>query len=208
MPVDAKTAPRRQFEQLVNEIRSMNRVVGQYPTKLHSDEERAQIYKQWTEALLDARALRARDGETERSLWLLAELYRLGHNFDVTDAGQEAHSTVDRCLELFPASLSCHRSAYAFYLAISVTDQSLANAEASLEFVRGAVAPKVDQDVEESYAMLYYYQEQAKPAVAQIDKCLALYPKSVRREKLLQMKKDILADPTAREALAAANVKR
>jgi hypothetical protein len=78
-------------------------VIGRYPPKYDSEAHREATYARWSEVLGCVEALPA-DRDAEKRLYLLAELYRQGHNMDVQGAAEKSAEALARCLDAFPAS--------------------------------------------------------------------------------------------------------
>jgi hypothetical protein len=194
LPTEERDLPNRSFDELKQEIRSFDRTIGGYPPRFEYPEEREETYQYWSEALIDIRAFLKTEGETERVLWALSELYRQGHNMDVEGAGAAAVDANARCLVKFPQSILCHFSATYLYLAVAPTPEHLGQAEKSLDFLRRKYAPKVSEEVEDGYVYLYVYQRKPGAAIKQIDRYLSIFPKSPKRDLFLKLRAAIKAN--------------
>jgi hypothetical protein len=194
LPTEERDLPNRSFDELKQEIRSFDRTIGGYPPQFQYPEEKEETYEYWSEALTDARAFLKTEGETERVLWALSELYRQGHNMDVEGAGAAAIDASARCIAKFPQSIPCHFSAVYLYLAVAPTPEHLEEAQQNLDFLRRKHAPKINEEVEDSYVYLYVYQRKPAAAIKQIDRYLSIFPKSPKRELFLKLRAALKAN--------------
>jgi hypothetical protein len=174
MPSTTRRTPTRSKQALAAGIHRLNDPIGGYPPEFDSEAHRKEIYRSWSDLLTDARAYQATEGWTEENYHLLAELYRQGHNMDVAESAQEAEETIETCLAEYPGSKRCHFSSIYFYL--SLPPSFAPQAERSLTYLRAALAPKVDFNVERGFVVLYLYQQKLPEVVAQVDYCLAQFP--------------------------------
>ena len=188
MPAEVRAKPKRSYEALKTSISTLNKTLGCYPPKIESDEQRQAVYQNWSDALSDVRSFQDREGETERVLWMLSELYRQGHNLDVEGSGGLALQANEYCLTQFPQSVSCHFSAVYLYLAVAPTPANLARAQTSLSFLRRKFTNKPNEDVEEAIIYLYAYQQRPDAAIKQIDRFLKLYPWTPKKPTLQKLK--------------------
>jgi len=174
MPAPAANAAAVPYAELEATVSAFNRHVGTWPPSFASEAERQAVYQRWSAALQQAWALQARQGASEDTLYLLAELYRQGHNMEVSDAGSRANTAVQSCLQQYPDSVRCHFSASFFYLTID--PQFAPQGEASLLRLRALLAPRVDMTVERGFVFAYLYQGRQTEALAQLDYLLRLDP--------------------------------
>lgn len=180
MPETSRAAPARAKPALAHEIDALNASIGGYPPKFKSDAHRARIYGLWSDLLADARAFQAAEGWTEGNYFHLAELYRQGHNMDVAESADGAIDTIEACLATYPESKPCHFSAMYFYL--SINPEFASRAEQSLFFLRAALAPKVDLNVERHFIIFYLFQQKQPEAIAQMNYYLAQFPDAPDRK--------------------------
>ncbi len=155
-------------------IGELNRSIGRYPPLVSSESDRMRVYEDWANAIRGGRALQEKTPESEDLFAALADLYRQGHNLDVAGAGEEADRQLQKCLKLFPNSLSCHRVAGYFYLAIHPSFAP--KGEFSLRRLKVLLAPKVDSEVERGLAFAQVYQGKKAEAIKQIDYYLTIQP--------------------------------
>lgn len=162
------------YEELRAVSNGFNRFVGTWPSSFSSEAQRAELYTKWTHALQQAWVLEEKDKDSEKILFLLAELYRQGHNMDVIGAGDRANVVIERCLKSYPNSIDCHFSASYFYL--SVGPKFAPKGEASLLRLRSLFAPQVNKDVERGIVFAYLYQGRNEEALKQVEYFLRLDP--------------------------------
>jgi len=173
MPEGVAAQP-RDISTVTEETQKLEPLIGHYPPRYRTEEERQAAYTRWSGLLSEARALRAASGDTEPVLALLSNLARQGHNIDVSDAGTLADTTLTLCIEKFPESVSCHTAATLFYLQV---DPALGiKAERSLLFLRAHYAPAFNEDVERGFVYFDLYQRRNAEAIKQIDNYLAHAP--------------------------------
>jgi hypothetical protein len=189
LPARDRPATSRTIGQLESEVRELNQFIGSYPPRLGSEAERTAAYETWAQALVDAWALRPGPQDEEKTLYLLSELYRQGHNLDVTDSARLAEQTVEGCLQKFPKSVTCHLSASYFYL--SLGPKFLPRAERSLDTLRAQYAPRAHPEVERGYVFLYLFRRDAAKASSQIDYFLHQFPGSPERDNLLKIRQQL-----------------
>ncbi|HEY0064453.1 MAG TPA: hypothetical protein VGC21_20215 [Telluria sp.] len=170
-PVMAKT-PR--YEEVVPMVHSLNKILGSYPPKLNTKEERAKAFTLWERSLQQAWQIEKQEPNSENALFLLSELYRLGHNLDVSDTAPRATETVDRCVEKYPDSVRCHFSAA--YLYLSLNPSTLPKAMKSLERLRAMSAPRVNSEVERGIFFAHLYAGDKEKASAQLDYVVSVNP--------------------------------
>ena len=98
IPEPAKDAPSATMAQLDQQVQALNKVIGGFPIRVSSDEDRQAVYRQWSATLQQAWGLEARAPRAEATLGLLADLYRQGHNLDVKGSADKANQAIVQCL--------------------------------------------------------------------------------------------------------------
>ena len=191
MPAGTRAQPRRSPEALGSAIVALYPTLGGYPPRYQDEAHRDQLYARWTDIWLDATAYPPGSlGDEEARLFLLAELYRMGHNLDVRDAGPEANRYVTECLSLFSRSRACNLSAARFLLSIAGGPGSdhLDRAQVSLEVLREEYRPVVDEETEAGFVFLYLHRLDHVAAKAQIDYYLTHFPDTQRAADFQRMR--------------------
>jgi tetratricopeptide (TPR) repeat protein len=168
----------RNFESLNREVANLNKYIGSYPPRFSGEDEREYIYQLWLELASDAEAYAKSLNRDEKSIYILGELYRQGHNMDVRGSAERALSSLSECLNKYPNSVACHLSASYFYL--SIGQAYLDSAEKSLSFLRSHYSPKLNTEVEAGYAFLYLYRQDVPSAKSQLGKYITTFPNSSR----------------------------
>jgi hypothetical protein len=163
------------------ELDALTSVIGRYPPRFVDEAHRESTYTRWAEAIACAEALPL-DRHEEGRLFLLAELYRQGHNLDVIGAGEKAAYNVDRCLVAFPASTVCNTTASYLYLSVEPTEERLASAERSLATLRQLALPGYSDDAEAGFVFLYIYRRDPERVRGQIARYLELFPGTSRAD--------------------------
>jgi len=175
LPINAQHVSHRTLDEVAIGGEELNKWLGGYPPRFSSEMEREAIYLTWRELMLDATALTKDTTPSERSLNILADLYRQGHNMDVEKTGELAKQSVEECLQQFPQSVPCHFTAVHLYL--STEPKKLASkTEHSLNFLRAHFAPMRHPRVESAYIFLYVFEEKNKEALQLIDAFLTEFP--------------------------------
>lgn len=171
------------YEGIRMEVNELNRYVGTWPPSFSSENQREDVYKKWSAVLQKAWALEDSAKDSEKSLYILSELFRQGHNMDVEGAGFRANASIERCLKLYSESVDCHSSASYFYL--TVHPKFAPKGEESLRFLRSRFAPKVDMTVERGFVFAYLYQGKNDEAIKQLEYILSLDPSADWARKIL-----------------------
>ncbi len=184
--VKKKTVSSRNYKELFKEITNLNQYIGMYPPRFKNEEEREVIYQKWLDLVADAEAFATTTDKKEGGYYLLAELYRQGHNMDVRGSANKAKENLNSCLSPFPKSVLCNLSAS--YLYLSIAPPNLSGAEKSLNTLRKVYSPEFNSEVEAGYVFLYLYQENFSKANAQIDKYLYYFPDGSRAEDFVKIK--------------------
>jgi hypothetical protein len=182
MPAMPAGPPGASFSSVDAEIAILQQSIGGYPPRFTSEGQRDAIYTRWANALLQARGLNGEGEHQEAKLYLLAELYRQGHNLDVQGAAPQAMAAVERCIELYPRSRPCHFSASLFYLSVTGPSQRLDKAERSLIVLREEAAPALDENAEAGFIRLAIARDDRAEANRLIERYLIAFPRSPRAE--------------------------
>ena len=175
-----KDKSNRSFSELHKESKSLNQYIGSYPPRFKNEMQRQQIYEHWLDLVADAEAYSVGSSDKEKSHYILAELYRQGHNMDVKGSAERAKKNLDSCFMSLPKSIPCNLSASYFYL--SIGPKYLESAEKSLSILREHFHPKLNPEVEGGYVFLYLYQRDVDKTRSQIDKYIENFP-NTRRAK-------------------------
>jgi tetratricopeptide (TPR) repeat protein len=170
--IAASTVP--SAEVIAKRIAGLNSYIGGYPPQIANDQQRAQVYKDWTDLLRIGWKLEDAAPQAEFSLYVLADLYRQGHNLDVDGAAQKAMDALDRCLAAYPDSVSCHWTAS--YLYLSIHPSVAPKGEASLLRLRQLLKDQPSKEVERGLVFAYLSQQKMDEALRQMDYYLTLVP--------------------------------
>ncbi len=181
----------RSLDELKAIVRGFDPVIGVYPPKFETAEDKRAVYEEWTDAFVDAKAYMTNGGDSEQALWTMAELARQGHNMDIEGMGALAQEQIEKCISKYPESRMCHFSAVNYYLSIRVSGESVAALGRSLNVLKKKIAPKVNKKVEESLVFYYYYDRRPELAMKQIDTYLSYFPDSKKRGEFTQMRADL-----------------
>lgn len=182
-------APTMSFEALEQETGSLNQFIGSYPPRFGSEKERELIYKKWLVLVSEAEAHNKMNVNSEKSLYLLSELYRQGHNMDVAGSAEKAINHLDACLAADQKSIPCNFSASYFYL--SIGPAFLDKAEKSLSVLKNQFSPKLNQEVEAGFVFLYLYKQDVARAKKQIDYFTQNFPGSSRAKQFTSIKESL-----------------
>jgi len=183
--------PKRNLEQLVHDTGVMTDRIAAHNAQLASGEEREAIYRDWRELLLDARVVaRPADGFMVR-MWVLGELYRLGHKLGLYGAAELADDNLSACVAQFPTSVPCNGSLALLYLSVKATPARLARTEASLDVLRHAPQPAVVEIAFVETVYLRVAQRDAAGARVAIDEYLASYPQGEYASQLASFRPEV-----------------
>ena len=164
----------RSLDQLIKEEASLNYYLGGYPPRFESEEMRDEIYGKWTELISDAEYY-GKTSKDEKVLYLLADLYRQGHNMDVKGSGDLAIDNINLCLKKYPRSISCHFTSV--YFNLSAGPAYLDKGKESLDFLRKHYGSNLNSDVESGYVHFYLFKRDNQKAKKQIKKFIKIFPK-------------------------------
>jgi hypothetical protein len=170
------TAWRHSTELLAELPRLLNPHIGGYPPRYADTSERERLYVVWRGLLHEAHLAASAEARSETARFLLAELYRMGHNLGVADAAAAAQREIHACLQLYPDSTGCHFSAVRYDL--SVAPLQLDRAEASLKTLRKQFGADFNEEVERGFVFLSIYRGDMQTAVRRIDDFVAMFPHS------------------------------
>ncbi|WP_374581304.1 hypothetical protein [Pseudoduganella sp.] len=168
--------------ELRSQVSDLNRYIGIYPPRIGSEGQREEVYGRWTEALRQAWQIENQLPLDEATLALLADLYRQGHNLDVTGADRKAIEALDKCLARYADSIRCHLAASYFYL--STNPQYAPKGEASLLRLRELMKTQANPEIERGLVFAYLYQQKMDLALKQIDHYLTLAPNDENMRKV------------------------
>jgi len=200
LPDPTALAPERSFREVNEAVTAFQPLIGRYPPQIESEQDREVIYEAWSGILLSAQAWPEGEGRDEEArLYLLAELYRQGHNLDVLGAAELADESLMRCLDLFPTSRACNLSASYFYLSVIHTSDVAKKAEKSLATLRSEAIPGYDEEAEAGYVFLHLYQRDTERAREQMERFIELFPESARAEDFRRMLPHVGKDLETRE---------
>lgn len=174
MPSRAEPVKAGSMAELRERVSDLNRYIGSYPPRIESERQREEVYGHWTEAMRQAWQIENQMPQDEATLAMLADLYRQGHNLDVTGADRKAIETLDKCLARYADSTRCHLTASYFYL--SINPHYAPKGEASLLRLRELMKTQANPEIERGLVFAYLYQQKVDLALKQIDHYLTLAP--------------------------------
>lgn len=182
MPTAPAAPPGATFASVDGEIAVLQPSIGSYPPHFKNEGQRDAVYLRWSNALLQARGLNQDAAHDEARLYLLAELYRQGHNLDVEGAGPQAMNTIETCIQRHPRSRYCHLSSSLFYLSVTGPPERLERAERSLIVLRELAAPQLDENAEAGFIRLAIARGDRAEANRLINRYLEAFPRAPRAE--------------------------
>jgi hypothetical protein len=189
MPELDRTEISREISVLIGEADQLNPKIGGYPPDFNSEFDREGVYLLWGDLLADAVIFNRTSQDSEKSLFLLSQLYRQGHNMDVRNAAQKANASILKCLDVYPKSIPCHFEASYFYLQVSPTNTKLA--KKSLVFLKKQFKKNPNENVESGFVFLHLYSGENKKAIKQIKYFIKTFPDSSRVNSFAQLKEAI-----------------
>lgn len=176
VPPQTLKVPVLKLDQLRDEVNALNAFIGGYPPRWVNDAERAEVYRRWGDALQNARAYVVQAPKDVRIHFLLAELFRQGHNMDVAGTADSAEDAINHCLDLNADYVPCLFSSSYFYMSL---DAKFANrAKRSLLRLKRIFGAKPNLEVERALVQVYANQGKRADALKQVDYYLKLDPGS------------------------------
>ena len=167
----------RELYQLDAEILSLDRVLGRYPARFISDNERLVVHSRWAAATEKSVVLLNIDLGNPELFARAGNLYRQGHNLGVPEASGAAYRALSRCIELANDHIDCHYRLAQLHLAGS--PRLAPTAERLLLRARSLIAPLTRPEFEAALARAYFAQGRRSAALQQIDRYLTLRPDDV-----------------------------
>ncbi|TLU66215.1 hypothetical protein FE810_05730 [Thalassotalea litorea] len=180
------------FEELDEEVNRLNPVIGMYPPRFSNEKHREQVFVNWIELVDEAQRFHQQQQE-EKTFYMLTELYRMGHNMQVSGSGENALQYLTDCLEMYPSSVACNFSATYFYL--TAGRYYLRDAEKSLDTLRAHYLPALNHEVESGFVFLYLFQQDSQKAKQQIEYFIDAFPESHQADEFAQIKKALAESP-------------
>jgi hypothetical protein len=160
------------LEEIQSRADILAQTLGSYPPQFKKAEDRQGVYGVWSEVLAAALEVEAKQGDSEPVAHVLAELYREGHNLDVSGCQEKATAILKLGLTKFPDSIPLNFEAALFYLGIGKATP----AENALIHLRTLKHTTEDIEIERPLLFAYLYQNKRTEALKQVDHCLALQP--------------------------------
>lgn len=168
-------------------------VIGSHPPRLRGAQARQQTLQVWTTLVQEARRAARAEAYSSQVRYLLAELYRMGHNLEVADAALWAQTEIHQCLQADPAAVGCHFSRVRYHLSVAPPD--LDAAEASLRWLQEHFGLDFNEEVERGFVFLAVYRKQPGLAQRRIDDYFALFPHSAHRAALEKLQAALRLSP-------------
>lgn len=177
LPPSAEAPPARHSSALLAELPLLlYGQIGGFPPRYQNAQQRQHLHEVWSALLQEARVAARQEADAESVQFLLAELYRMGHNLGVTEAAETAQRQIHRCLQQYPDSLGCHFSAVRYYLSAAPLD--LDAAEYSLNRLREYFGVEFQEEVERGFVFLSILRGDNEVAQRRISDYLAMFSDS------------------------------
>ena len=183
LPETSLDTPPATVQELDQQVSALNKVIGSFPIRVSTDDDRQAVYRQWSAALQQAWAIERKQPRAESTYGLLADLYRQGHNLDVKRTADRADNTITLCLAAYPDSIRCNFVAAYFYL--SVNPKFAPKGEAALVHLRELFKPRVNLEVEKGFVFAYLFEGRKDQARTQLTYFLTLDPQADWARKFL-----------------------
>ena len=169
---------RLQLQVVQDRINRLEPFVGTYPPRFSNDKDKERALADWKRAyeIINQYAHLKTASETE--FFLLGEMMRLGHNFEIEGIGGEAVGVYKQALTRFPHSVKLHKSSMDFHLFIN--PKFGAPAKTSLEFLRKHYHPKLNEDVEAGWAWYHLVHGDKQTAIREMKKFIKNFPDAKR----------------------------
>jgi len=154
------------LEEIERQTESLNAIAGTWPVKFDSEVQQNEIFQYWQSLLRQAqRCYETMLDEEERTLVVLADLYRQGHNMEIENCAQNASQSISICLSKYPNSIRGNMVGAYFYL--SVNPAAAPRGEACLQKLRELVGEGVNRDIERGFVFAYLAQNNLEEALKQ-----------------------------------------
>lgn len=174
MPARVAAGVAPEMSDVAQHLSRLNDFIGSYPPRISGEQQRQQVYEDWSIVMRKAWQLEDTQPRAEGTLYALADAYRQGHNLDVQGAAHKAMESLDLCLSAYPDSTACHWTASYFYL--SIHPSHAPKGEASLLRLRQLLKNQPDKEVERGMVFAYLFQQKMDAALKQVDYYLTLVP--------------------------------
>ena len=175
-------------EEIENNIGQLNGIIGGYPPRFENPGHRLEVYRFWLEQVAEAEHFAAENKDQELAHVFRADLYRQGHNMDVSGAAERTIENLNLCFREFEMPIMCHRTAMFFY--VSVGGKYVDEAEKHVTFLKNYYGDDLDHDVEQGLIWLKLFRGDMAGAKSAIPAFLENFPNSNNSELLEMILKD------------------
>ena len=176
LPQPSLDTPPPTVQALDQQVGALNKVIGSFPIRVSTADDRQAVYRQSSAALQQAWAIERKQPRAESTDGLLADLYRQGHNLDVKRTADSADNTITLCLAASPDSIRCNFAAAYFYL--SVNPKFAPKGEVALVHLRELFKPQANLEVEKGVVFAYLFEGRKDEARTQLTHFRTLDPQA------------------------------
>lgn len=156
------------------DLEALRPVLRSYPPRISSEEQKQQIIGEWRRAEAALQELADDDPRDARIQWRLGELYRLGHNLDIPDAGSQCVDHLERAIALNPRYVDAYLQLGLFYTDAGIQWVPLgeANLRKAIELAKPNPLPRAWK----ALAYARYFQGHYADSVVAADEYLSFAP--------------------------------
>jgi lipopolysaccharide biosynthesis regulator YciM len=159
-------------------------VIGGWPTRIKSETQRQQITKRWQEAVKRANKIVVVWPDNHYLLWLVGELYRMGHNIDIPNVIHRAIEIYERMIADNPKCFEALFSLARLYL--NAVPGRAVEAEQLLLRAKEIAKPELIPDITEGLFHACVYQKKTDEAIMYLESYLSQRPEDTQMAKMLE----------------------
>jgi hypothetical protein len=170
MPFGKKPSFEQSLEQLQAKRARFHIIIGGWPTRIRNPQEGLEVRKLWDEALKEADALLKQRPSSKEAKFVLADFLRMGHNIDVSGAGQASHNLLQALCQAYPDYFDAHYSLALLFVTIDPNAAPLA--EKLFLKAEALAAPRVEPDIYQGLGFACVYQDKIPEGITYFEKFL------------------------------------
>lgn len=186
-------------ESLMNQIHSLEPIIGGFPPNIKSEEDANSVKKSYAQIKSELDALLVAHPQDQDLLFMRGHLQSMGHNLDLPDAYQGATDDLKALLTANPAHIPGMLELAELW--VNSNPALAPNAEV---LFRAAQCSKGNEPLEEAQSGLFfafYYQGKMNDALRQSEYLKQTWPQEERYQRLNKMVQSVLARSGKTKAL-------
>jgi hypothetical protein len=182
-PKDIADPPKEKLDLFDKKLAALAPFIGGFPPRVKSEEQLEKVKGDWKKAVEEFSAVIKSFPKSPAMEYRIAELYRFGHNLDMSGAWKNSEAHFQKAIFLSPRSVEAHLGLGTLYvnthmkyatMAENLFTKAIALSQGE-EFPVGALS---------GLFFAYYYQARFKEAVAVADRYLKHRPDNKGMKKL------------------------